>query len=308
MSIRAVAWAKRVRTDNSGQKLVLMLLADAHHGKNDVCDPSVTGIAEEAIMTERSVRRILASLEGMDVLARVYRDGRRTLYQLNWTSDRHVPEPIQTPDTGVRGDNLSGVGTDGVGADTGVRGTPDTGVRADNLSGRTQASATPDTGVRNPGHTCPTNGKNGLEREETRAGAQPPSPSADENPNTEPNSLSAWQIGEQVVDAFNSAFAGTLAVQCKGLSTSMRMNLGCRVAEMRRDPRAPDPDPAFWARLFEHLAQSAYLTGRKTQSNGQPFRLRLDWLLREDELLKARQHTYCDPGQCRHVAPMGGTR
>ena len=153
MSIRAVAWAKRVRTDNSGQKLVLMLLADAHHGKNDVCDPSVTGIAEEAIMTERSVRRILASLEDMDVLARVYRDGRRTLYQLNWTSDRHVPEPIQTPDTGVRGDNLSGVGTDGVGADTGARGTPDTGVRADNLSGRTQASATPDTRVLRTGRT-----------------------------------------------------------------------------------------------------------------------------------------------------------
>jgi hypothetical protein len=106
-------------------------------------------------------------------------------------------------------------------------------------------------------------------------------------------------LAQEVIAEFARAFEGTVAVVPKTPTTGLIQSLALRCADLRRE--GLEPDLAYWRRLFAHLSGSDFLAGRRTQANGQPFRLRLDWLLREEEFAKARSHAYCDAGVCPHV-------
>jgi hypothetical protein len=78
VSHRATLYAKELRTGPSGElvtkleKLVLYALADYHQDKLGTNTyPSVSTLAEESLMDERSCRRLLASLEAKGVIQRL---------------------------------------------------------------------------------------------------------------------------------------------------------------------------------------------------------------------------------------------
>lgn len=70
MSVKAITWAKSVRTGSASRKAVLLVLADYAGVDNSACWPSQETIAFETEMTERNVRRCLADLEKMGLIAR----------------------------------------------------------------------------------------------------------------------------------------------------------------------------------------------------------------------------------------------
>lgn len=63
MSDAAMAWARQVRVGKSGAKLVLLVLADRASPSGIVNDCTQQDIAEEAELTDRQVRQLLAYLE-----------------------------------------------------------------------------------------------------------------------------------------------------------------------------------------------------------------------------------------------------
>jgi hypothetical protein len=152
-----------------------------------------------------------------------------------------------------------------------------------------------------PGQICPPTTslrEGGLQKED--AGAHERAPDA---PSAADGIRSPFAEGmaivEHVIHEFGSAFEGTVAVVPKSPTTGLIQSLAMRCADLRRE--GIEPDAEYWPRLFAHLAQSDFLAGRRMQRSGQPFRLRLDWLLREEEFAKARSHAYCDAGVCPHV-------
>lgn len=72
MSIPALDWALDARTKNSGQKLVLIVLANYadEHGE---AWPSQETIAAKGCMTSRAVRTHLAELEAQDLISQTHR-------------------------------------------------------------------------------------------------------------------------------------------------------------------------------------------------------------------------------------------
>lgn len=83
MSVRAVAYIKLLTVCPNGEhisrseKFVGMVLGDNHqdHAHRRTY-PSVEGMAEDAMMSERQFLRLLASLESKGVIRREYPDGR----------------------------------------------------------------------------------------------------------------------------------------------------------------------------------------------------------------------------------------
>lgn|GEM_PF-2725420 len=165
-----------------------------------------------------------------------------------------------------------------------------------------RATSVPSTGThlsKQPGQICPPSDvyrETSLLREDARADAHAAPPPA------EPLRTAfgdAMEIAPIVLDAFRTAMAGTAAVMPKTITTGTLQSLALRANTLRLD--GIEPDAEYWARLFKHLAGSDWLSGRKRRGDGQPHRLRLDWLLREDNFEAARSHAYCDAGQCPHV-------
>lgn len=116
-------WAMRAPVQTSGQRLVLIVLADYANRETGACWPSIASIAEVAMMTEDGVSRILRQLADLgliEVRKRFSADRRQlsNLYVLptvtSMTTEIIVPEnggdPSQEsgrPETGAVGDSGS---------------------------------------------------------------------------------------------------------------------------------------------------------------------------------------------------------
>lgn len=76
MSFEAMAWAVKQETANSGQKLVLMILADYANSETGQCNPSHTKLADKCCMSVASIKRHIDDLEGLGFLKKVnvYKD------------------------------------------------------------------------------------------------------------------------------------------------------------------------------------------------------------------------------------------
>jgi hypothetical protein len=89
VSFKAAAWAVEQRlTQTAAQKLVLIVLADAHNGQTGRCDPSIQRVAELCHMSYRTVTRTLAQLEELALIQRINRTDDqnlkvRNLYKLS---------------------------------------------------------------------------------------------------------------------------------------------------------------------------------------------------------------------------------
>lgn len=107
MSIKAMQWAWSQETKSSGERLVLLALAD-HAGEDGECWPSTGRIADKCAMHERTVRHHIDSLDERGVISKHERRRRKDgtlgtwLYILNL--DQRVPvasgdsQPVATCD------------------------------------------------------------------------------------------------------------------------------------------------------------------------------------------------------------------
>lgn len=159
MSIKAMVWAQDLQTRNSGQKLILLLLADAHIERSDTCDPSISRMAHRAVMTERNVLRVLSQLEEDGFIRRISNPGRRTEYLLVGLSQTQLQFDAgvtERPRQNDRGD-AAGIAPDDP-TDPRQNVTPDNSSPVTPESGdpRHLRHPTPDTGVRGP--LTPTSG------------------------------------------------------------------------------------------------------------------------------------------------------
>jgi DNA-binding transcriptional ArsR family regulator len=117
MSARAITWAWEQSAASSGEKLVLIALAD-RADEDGHCWPSAEWLGTKTGLNERSVRRHLDSLEKRGLLARVRRhraDGTLGVYDYYLSVeimvgttghprpvDHRTPAPGSPPDTGAR--------------------------------------------------------------------------------------------------------------------------------------------------------------------------------------------------------------
>lgn len=72
MSFEAMAWAVEQETANSGQKLVLLLLANHTNGHTGQCNPSQGLLAKECCMGISTLRRHLLDLEAAGLISVVH--------------------------------------------------------------------------------------------------------------------------------------------------------------------------------------------------------------------------------------------
>lgn len=72
MSFEAMAWAVKQETANSGQKLVLLMLANHSNGHTGQCNPSQTLLANECCMGLSTLRRHIGELEAIGLLSVVH--------------------------------------------------------------------------------------------------------------------------------------------------------------------------------------------------------------------------------------------
>lgn len=112
MSLYAITWAWQQDTESSGQRLVLLAMADAAGGDFDdprACWPRVSHIAAMTRLGDRIVRRHIDRLEEMGLIAKHKRrrhdDGKlaQWTYLVNWTTGTavpEVPEYLRSPSTG----------------------------------------------------------------------------------------------------------------------------------------------------------------------------------------------------------------
>ena len=78
MSWQATADVKRLKEGiTRTEKLVLMMLADYHNEKTGQCNPRVSDLAEDALMSVRRVQQVLTALETRKLLAIENREGGR---------------------------------------------------------------------------------------------------------------------------------------------------------------------------------------------------------------------------------------
>lgn len=74
MSWKATAWVKELdKGITRSEKFVLLMLAEYHNTKLKAAWPSVTGLAEDCMMSKRQVQRILARLEHKGWIVRTLR-------------------------------------------------------------------------------------------------------------------------------------------------------------------------------------------------------------------------------------------
>lgn len=96
MSFEALTWAVKQNTANSGQKLVLLMLANYTNPDTGQCNPSQKRLAEKCCMSLASVKRHIESLEKAGLLSvqNNYRNGGLVTcqYILNLSSNCTNPQ------------------------------------------------------------------------------------------------------------------------------------------------------------------------------------------------------------------------
>lgn len=170
-----MTWAlENAPVTDSTALLVLIALADRASEDGTAAFPSQEWIAQRARCSVRTVRRKLADLEDAGIIRKgdpryvqhIRQDRRPTVWNVcMWqgtTDHNHAPSSTERPDTGDRGDKLSGR-TELCPAAQPER--ADTTMSYPPKSGRTPVVERPDTGDRTTGHLwsndrtqlCPTN-------------------------------------------------------------------------------------------------------------------------------------------------------
>lgn len=100
MSWKASAFVKEItRNITQSEKLVLLVLADYHHTKHQAAWPSVSVLAEECLLTERGLYKILARLKRKGFLLIQGERGRRNEYVILGldTPEQSSPLPLNEP-------------------------------------------------------------------------------------------------------------------------------------------------------------------------------------------------------------------
>lgn len=96
MSVQASAWAWKTTTGSSGQRLVLLALADTANDTGE-CWPGVDHLAEKTGLSVRQVRYHLDALEGLGLLTRKRRrrpDGSMGTYRYQLAMTSGHPRPV----------------------------------------------------------------------------------------------------------------------------------------------------------------------------------------------------------------------
>jgi hypothetical protein len=102
MSFEALTWAVKQNTANSGQKLVLLILANYTNPDTGQCNPSQKRLAEKCSMSHASVKRHIEALEQAGFLSVVnnYKNGGYVAcqYVLNLSSNcTNPPSDLSQP-------------------------------------------------------------------------------------------------------------------------------------------------------------------------------------------------------------------
>lgn len=118
MSFEVMAWAVEQETANSGQKLVLLLLANHTNGHTGQCNPSQGLLAKECCMGLSTLRRHLLDLEAAGLISVVHqyadnmkrpnqyivnfqRSPRKSTEEQKWANDhpnrRYPPSNLEVP-------------------------------------------------------------------------------------------------------------------------------------------------------------------------------------------------------------------
>jgi hypothetical protein len=71
MSFAAMAWAASQKKISSGEKLVLIMLADRHNNDTGQCNPSHQRLSEDCCMSEKTVRRCIDGLVAAGLVKKI---------------------------------------------------------------------------------------------------------------------------------------------------------------------------------------------------------------------------------------------
>ena len=97
MSVRAMAWAWEQATMSSGERLVLLALAD-HAGDDGECWPQTPRLADKCALDKKTVQRHLIALDERGVIVKMYRrkrsDGRLAGWQYRLALDDSEGTPV----------------------------------------------------------------------------------------------------------------------------------------------------------------------------------------------------------------------
>jgi len=114
MSVQAISLALALRGVSPSEKLLLLTLAN-YADERMKCWPSQRRLAEDTCLTDRTVRALLAALEGRGIITRVSRDrqdGSRATDIITRHLEGGVPETISAPpeiDSRGTGNSFRGV-------------------------------------------------------------------------------------------------------------------------------------------------------------------------------------------------------
>jgi hypothetical protein len=108
MSLKAITWVCDLSGCNSSEKAVLFVLANAHNGKTGKCFPSQELIAAQSGMSDRTLRKVFATLIMKGLISRKITSkgkGLRTDYTLNFdlSEPRDMQPASATQPNGIRG-------------------------------------------------------------------------------------------------------------------------------------------------------------------------------------------------------------
>jgi pyocin large subunit-like protein len=103
MSLRAMAWAWQQQTRSSGERLVLLALAD-HAGEDCECWPHTARLGEKCGIDARTVQRHLASLCDRGLVTKVHRRKRADGTLAGWLYRVEVTSADTTSTSGLRHD------------------------------------------------------------------------------------------------------------------------------------------------------------------------------------------------------------
>lgn len=103
MSIRAMSWAWQQDTKSSGERLVLLALAD-HAGEDGECWPHTGSLGQKCGIDARTVQRHLTSLCERGLVTKVHRRKRADGTLAGWLYRLNVDQADTTPTSCLRGD------------------------------------------------------------------------------------------------------------------------------------------------------------------------------------------------------------
>ena len=101
MSLRVMTWAWKQETKSSGERLVLLALAD-HAGEDGECYPSTGHLGTKCSLDKKTVQRHLTALDSRGLITKLYRRKRQNGTLAGWTYRVNVREAEGTPKSPLR--------------------------------------------------------------------------------------------------------------------------------------------------------------------------------------------------------------